>query len=384
MYDPFSEQSREDPYPIYAALRDDSPAYRSPDGSFWALSRHRDVHSALTDWQTYSSAAGVNRPGELMDIDPPRHDAIRRLFAPRFSHALLPVLENVIRTGAEQLLDGRHRLGTAIDISRDYAQRLCALTSCRVFGLPERHVAATVDDVTQLIWPEGDRDPTAARMRARSSLADRFLALTSEQAKTGEASCEPNLIGDIARAVAGQAIALEDVPGLCLMFTVAGTEPAANLLSNIIHALATDQVTVEQLRDANGDVMASAINEFARYDGPVQWVSRFTTRVVAVHSTEIPAGARVLLLIGSANRDPRAYRRPDEFDPSRASRGQTASMAFGAGVHACMGAALARLQTRVAVEVMLERLSRPTLAGPARRGRSHVLRGFDRLPVCFR
>jgi cytochrome P450 len=380
MYDPFSEQAREDPYPVYAALRDEAPAYRSPDGSFWALSRHRDVNAALRDWRTYSSAVGVNRPGELMDIDPPRHDALRRLVAPRFSRTLLPVFEDVIRTGAEQLLDGRRLRGTEIDLSRDYAQRLCALTTCRVLGVPEKLLDATADDVTQMIWPGGDGDQTRARMRARSSLAERFLALRRETAKAGEPGCK-SLLGDIARAVAGQAIAPEDVPGLCLMLTVAGTEPAANMLTNLAHTLATGRLTVEQLRDTHGAISASAINEFLRYDGPVQWVSRFTTRQVMVHSHVIPAGARVLLLIGSASRDPRVYKRPDEFDPRRREPGHTA---FGAGVHACMGAALARLQTRVALEVILQRLSRPTLAGPARRGQSHVLRGFDRLPVCFR
>src|SRR5262249_52638304 len=97
-----------------------------------------------------------------------------------------------------------------------------------------------------------------------------------------------------------------------------------------------------------------------------------------VHSRTIPEGARVLLLIGSANRDPRAYTRPDDFEPGRR---QARGISFGAGVHACIGAALARLETRVAMEVVLERSSLPASAGPAVRGRSQVLRGFDRLPV---
>jgi len=164
------------------------------------------------------------------------------------------------------------------------------------------------------------------------------------------------------------------------MFTVAGTEPAANLLSNMIHALATDLVRADQLRDEQGHVRSAAIDEFLRYDAPVQWVSRVTTRPVTVHSQAVPEGARILLLIGSANRDPRAHTRPDEFYPDRRPAG---GLSFGVGVHACMGAALARLEARAALEVVLERSSRPRPARPGVRGRSHVLRGFETLPISF-
>jgi cytochrome P450 len=376
MYEPFSEAAREDPYPIYAALRAECPAYRSPDRSFWALSRHGDVDSALRDWRTYSSAGGASRPGDLMDLDPPRHDAIRRLFAPGFSRPALARVEDAVHASAEELVNGWRRTN-AIDLARCYAQRLPALTICRVLGLPETDIAAAADDVVRMIWPAWANDSTTARMAARSSLAERFLTRVSGRIDTGYS---PGLIGDIARAVGDGQIALDEVPGLCLMFTVAGAEPTASLLSSLIHALATSRIGTEQLLDESGSVRAAAIDEFLRYDPPVQWVSRVTTRSVTVNSQAIPAGARVLLLIGSANRDPHAYDRPDEFDPDRH---RTRGLAFGAGVHACLGAALARLQTRIAVEVMLERLPAPRLAGPAIRAPSHVLRGFQQLPIGY-
>jgi cytochrome P450 len=162
------------------------------------------------------------------------------------------------------------------------------------------------------------------------------------------------------------------------MFVTAGAEPTAGLLTNIIHALATSRVLPADLRDERGRVRGQAIEEFLRHDAPVQWVSRFTTRTVTIGSKTIAPGQRVLLLIGSANRDPLRYDRPHELDLHRRdARG----ISFGFGVHACMGAALARLQTKIALEVMLERLPHLALAGPAVRSRSHVLRGFAHLPV---
>jgi cytochrome P450 len=162
------------------------------------------------------------------------------------------------------------------------------------------------------------------------------------------------------------------------MFVTAGAEPTAGLLTNVIHALATSWVLPGDLRDERGRVRGQAIEEFLRHDAPVQWVSRFTTRTVTVGSETIAPGQRVLFLIGSANRDALRFDRPDELDLHRRdSRG----ISLGFGVHACMGGALARLQTRIALEVMLERLPRVALAGLAVRFRSHVLRGFERLPV---
>ena len=210
-------------------------------------------------------------------------------------------------------------------------------------------------------------------MRARTQLAELFLAL----AASGETHPE-SLIGDLAKAVDLGAIALSDVPGLCLMLLIAGMEPTTSLLTSIVHAVATSRVAIDQIRDADGRVPARVISEFLRYDTPVQWVSRVTTCEVAIHSRVIPAGHRVLLLLGSANRDPRRYEHPDEFDPRRAERN---SASFGFGVHACLGIPLARLQTPISLEVLLASRRKLRLAGRARRSPSHVLRGFECLPI---
>ena len=365
MYDPFSDQSREDPYPAYAALRDECPAYWNREQSLWALSRHADVSAALRDWTTFSSAQGVTRGGDLMDMDPPEHDVLRPLVAARFRPAAVGELEALVRANAEDLLTEN----ATPDLSRDFAQRLPALVLCRVLGLAEEDAPPAGALAVQLVF--GGAESADGRIQARSALAELFLARVTGGAAEG-------VIGDLARGLDRGAIALGDVSGLCLMLVAAGTEPTASLLTNIIHSLATARVSRDRIRDAEGRVLPGAITEFLRHDAPVQWVSRTTTRGVEVHSRVIPAGQRVLLLLGSANRDPRRYERPDEFDPERDDQG---SASFGFGVHACLGIPLARLQTRVALEVLLDRAPNLRLAGPARRSASHVLRGFDRLPV---
>jgi cytochrome P450 len=372
-YDPFSDQAHADPGPAYAWLRDERPAYWNPDRRLWVLSRHADVSAALKDWRTYSSAQGPARGGDLMDMDPPLHNRMRRLLAPRLRAAAIEPLEDFVRVSAHRLLD--RCAGSDMDLSGDFAKRLPVLAMCRVLALPAGDVALVRAMTTDLIWAGAGAGSAAARMRARSALAELFGARVAQRGVGGDA-CD--LLGDLGRAVRTETVDPADVPGLCLMLLIAGVEPTASLLSNIIHALATSEVRAEQVLDMRGQVRPGAISELARRLGPVQWVSRVTTRAVSMHSTVIPSGQRVLLLIGSANRDPRQYDPPDAFEPDReAGHG----VAFGLGVHACPGMALARLQARVALEVLLERLPGLRLSGPAVRAASPVVHGLDHLPV---
>jgi cytochrome P450 len=182
----------------------------------------------------------------------------------------------------------------------------------------------------------------------------------------------------LARAVDEGAISAADVPGLCMMVVVAGLEPTGSLLGTIMHALATGRVGVEEVLAPGGRARVEPIDEFLRYESPVQWLSRVTTQPVRAHATLIPPGQRVLVLIGSANRDPRRFRHPDVLDLRRR---HIANVAFGAGIHGCLGAGLARLETRIALEVLLCRYPRLSLAGDALRSPSHVIRGYEGLPV---
>jgi cytochrome P450 len=353
-------------------LRDKSPLYFDAKRSFWALSRHSDVHAALSDWRTYSNGDGLNRGGDLMDMDPPIHGQVRRIISPYLRSGALKSLESIIRQISRGLLE---RAGTAaFDLSREFALPLPALVMARLLGLADRDASLVANLSSQLISPGAGPSGSEARMRARAALADLFLARVTQ----GTVGAPRDVLGALAQAVRHEAIDLADVPGLCLMLLVAGIEPTASLLTSIVHALATSQIAVEQFRVPTGLVRPAAVDEFLRYEAPVQWVSRVTTCPVSLYSQVVPRGGRVLLLIGSANRDPRRYRQPDVFDPGRE---RATSATFGFGVHACLGIPLARMQARIALEVVLARLPGLRLAGPAVQSSSHVLRGFACLPV---
>jgi cytochrome P450 len=377
VYDPFSAESHEDPYPAYRVLREELPAYYNEERAFWALSRYADVGAALRDWRTFSSAAGVERGGDLMDMDPPRHDAVRRVIAPRFRGARVAELEEDVRALARALVAG-FDASAPVDLARDFAARLPVLTICRILGVPGTDAPAAGDLALALVARSGSGPDTRARaLVARSALVDLFIGLVEERRRGAPAA---GLIGDLAQALDAGEIASEDVAGLCLMLVVAGMEPTSSLLANMLHALATARVRAGDLRARDGRVRAEAVSEFLRHDSPVQWLSRVTTRAVPLHASLIPAGQRVLLLLGSANRDPREFSDPDTLDLRRPAR---ANLAFGAGAHACLGMALARLETRVAIEVLLDRFPSPRLAGSAVRSASHVVRGFEALPAAL-
>ena len=324
MYDPFSEQSREDPYAAYVALRDQCPAYRNPEQSFWALSRHADVSAALRDWKTFSNAQGARRGGDLMDMDPPDHDRVRRLLAARFRPAAAGALEEIARVSASEVLAQVD--GAEFDFSQDFAQRLTALVMCRVLGLPETDTPAAAVLAAQLVFPGADAAAaTSARIRARSQLAELFLA------RVGSGGSDPeSLIADLARAVDCGAIALSDVPGLCLMLVVAGLEPTTSLLTNIIHALATSKCDRSDPR-ARGACRRARSASFCATTHPCNGYresrhARSRSLAAAPGRTSRPTLAR----FGQPR--PPSLERPDEFRPRRATI-QASSSARGTRLH---------------------------------------------------
>lgn len=309
-----------------------------------------------------------------MDMDPPRHDAIRRLIAPRFQRARSGELEALVRTLAEQLV-AAFDSPSPVDLIREFARRLPALTICRLLGVSAADTPVAVELALELVAGESDASGPRRALAAREGLVNVFLASVEER-RRGPGT--DDVIGDLARAVDAGEISAEDVPGLCLMIVVAGLEPTGSLLGTILHTIATRRADGRDVVATDGRVGVEPVDEFLRYESPVQWLSRVTTRPVRLHARLIPRGQRVLLLIASANRDPRRFRHPDVLDLRRR---QIANVAFGAGIHACLGAGLARLESRIALEVLLSRYPRMCLAGPVLRSPSHVVRGYERLPV---
>lgn len=383
IWDPTSERSHEDPYPAYERLRDEAPVYWCASQRVWALSRYRDVRDSLRDWETFSSAQGVEigeyvrffGEGSIQELDPPRHDTIRKVLAPRFMNRRIREYEPVVRECAEELV-ARIRGCEGADLGRDFTQRLPVLTIFRILGIPEEDIDwAMRTGLEMLNRPAGESGPSPRAAALREELVEAMVDQVRRRMRDGGTD---DVFSDIAAGIQAGAMREEEIQGLALLLIAAGMETTTSLLGNIVHALGTGTVEAGQLRGDDGWLPNEAIDEFLRFDAPAQWLARVTTRDVEIHGTRIPAGSRVLMIFASGNRDPREFDRADELVLDRDG---SRNLAFGEGVHFCLGMPLARLETRVGIRALLDGLPSFRSAGPPRRYPSHVIRGYESIPV---
>ncbi len=382
VYDPVSVEAHTDPYPIYARLRDEAPLYFVEAHDVWALSRYHDVRDALRDWETFSSAQGVELgeyvqffgEGSIQELDPPRHDVIRKVLAPRFMNRRINALEGVMRSSAHELLDALPA-GVA-DLAAQYTQRLPCLAIMRILGIPEADIPWTIDaGLDMLRRPPGESGPSARAAELRVELVSFMEDLVAHRRSAGS---HDDVLGDIAEAIDAGVMKESEIQGLSLLLIAAGIETTSSLMGTIVRSVAEGQVMPGDLLTDRGALSASAIEEFLRYDSPAQWLARVTTRPVTLHGVDLPVGSRVLTLFASANRDPREFERADELVLDRDG---SRNLAFGEGIHFCLGMPLARLEARVGITELLTRHPVISLAGEPTRYPSHVIRGYEGLPV---
>jgi len=383
VYDPLSHQSHEDPYPAYARLREEFPLYFIEAHGVWALSRYQDVRDALRDWETFSSAQGVEigeyvqffGEGSIQELDPPHHDVLRRVLAPRFQSRRIKEYGPLIRETAGRLIDGfegRPR----IDLGQEFTQRLPILTILQLLGVPQAdHDWAATVGLEMLRRPAGEAGPSASAAALRQELVDYFVDQVRRRRVEGMTD---DVFSDMAMGIEAGLMKESEIQGLTLLLIAAGMETTSSLMGNIAHAVATEEVAASALLDDAGQFRAPAIEEFLRFDAPGQWLARVTTRPVTMHGQELPTGSRVLVLFASANRDPREFARADELVIDRDS---ARNLAFGEGVHFCLGMPLARMETRIGMGCLLSRHPSFGLDGTPVRYPSHVIRGFESIPV---
>ena len=381
-YDPLSPQVQDDPYPYYRCLLADHPLYHNSDLDVWALCRYDDLRPALKDWRTFSSAEGVNiEPGfaetigpEILNMDPPRHDQLRRLVGHHFSTSAVGAYEPMVRTFAHELLDRLSADGGG-DFAGDFSQRLPVLVICRLMGIPlsdEATVRRLAHDMLLIL--SGSDEHNDISTAAAAELRRYFAALVAERRRSPGDDVISSLAGG---EIDGRPIGEDEVFGMCLIIYLAGNTTTSSLVSNGMYLLA--QHPEQQARLAAGpEAVPNAVEELLRYESPVQWTSRVTTGDVEMHGRVVPAGSRVMMLLGAAHRDPRAFDDPDTLDVFRRPRRH---LGFGDGVHRCVGAPLARLEGRVAFEAVFEKVPRFRLAGDIERLHISTERGLARLPL---
>jgi pimeloyl-[acyl-carrier protein] synthase len=380
-----------DPYPTYHRLRAEDPVHHSPLG-FWVLTRYEDVVAVLRDPRFAKEAiaavvaARLGRapaaPLSMLDRDPPDHTRLRSLvskaFTPRVVEALRPHIQKIV----DSLLD-RVAGANAMDLIEDFAYPLPVIVICEMLGVPfEDHerfkqwgldIARGLDSI--LLPP--DSDVARRSDAARSALTAYFRELIAERRASPRADL---LSGLIAAEEVGDRLREDELLATCILLLVAGHETTVNLIGNGTLALLRHRDQLRRLREDPG-LIASAVEELLRYDGPVQRTARVSGEDVAIASRTIAKGELVMPFIGAADRDPAQFPDPDRLDITRTDNRH---IAFGWGIHFCLGAPLARLEGQIALNTLVRRLPKLALATDKPEYReSLTLRGLSTLPVCF-
>lgn len=390
-YDPFDDAFQADPYPAYRTLRDDDPVHRHEDPPFWALSRFDDIWRAVRDEATYSSAQGLTfYPDEIgalglaptiVMLDPPRHTQLRALIAKAFTPKRVNDLEAAVRAFVRDRIDRMQRAaadGADVDLHRDFSSPLPTFVLAELLGVPEADRVRLDPWVTALTTFQ-DAGFALSGLSASDAVGEMFeyfsALITARRTNPGD-----DLVSALCHAtVDGQRLTDWDVLGFCFVIVAGGNDTTGNLISHGVQLL-TANPAQRRLLLADTSLIPNAVLEFLRLEGSVQGLARTTTRPVLLHDVEIPAGEKVLMLYGAANRDPREFGpTADQLDVTRPIPRQ---LGFATGVHFCIGSHLARLQARVAFEELLAEL--PHISVQPERGvrlKSAFTRGWVSLPA---
>ena len=358
-FDPFDPKYYDDPYPAYQVMRHEHPVYRREVEDhrvwphYWMISRARDVDAALADWQTFSSARGTLVdtdasliPPNIFHMDPPRHDELRAILARVLTPVRVASLEPQVRAYAQARVDEFRSRGV-FDAATDYGQLIPTITMCELMDLPlsdrEKFLKWNLDTLA------GDDFTDEASLRAFAEMDEYWTGLVVER-REHEAD---DLVSQILHSeVAGEELSDAEIGGFCSILHDASQNTTMNMISNGIIALARHPDQRRQLA-REPERWPQALDELIRFVSPVQGLARATTRDVEVSGVKIPKGDQVLLLYGSANHDESVFADPERLDFDRDARSH---WGFGRGIHFCLGNAVARLETRVALEVLVETL----------------------------
>jgi len=380
--DPIPAAIADDPHPVYRALRELHPVHHVTERDLYVLSRHEDVLAAVKDPETFSSAAGVVPSGfkpdkpTLIAIDPPDHTnmrkAVMRAFTPRRMESMTERVRGFATELMEELVSKSER-GAAVDAFEGFTDPLPIYVMAELLGVDpaERPMFKRCGDA--IVYSSG-ADPETL-FAAQRELTDYLQTVFDARRR---APCDDLISLLLHPSEEGRALGDDELLGLCFLLLVAGTETTTSALGNAMLLLERFPEARRSLIE-DPSLIPAAAEEVLRFDSPVQGLSRVTTREVRVRDQVIPQGARVHLLYAAANRDPRVFDRPDEFDVTRAPNNH---LAFGFGIHFCLGASLARLELRLGIETLLAHAPRYRLdLDGIRRLPSDTNRGFARLPT---
>lgn len=366
VFDPFSDDFFTDPYETYRRMREEAPVYYSERYDFYALTRHEDVAAGLKDFETYSSSRGIDlqmvQSGEpppplIILMDPPDHRRMRSLVNKVFTPRAIGAQRTMVIEQIERFLSAVDT--DRFDVVQDFSALFPVEVITRMLGVPAEYrqqVRLWLDKTLEREY--GNIETPEAGIQAGIQTGMMYYNLIQERRAEPQDDMISSLIAVEVERDDGTATKLDDIEiaGFATLLGGAGAETVTKLIGNAVVTFARNPDQWQKLLD-NRSKIPAAVEELLRYEAPAQYMVRYSMKEVRLHGTTIPAGKPVMLVAGSANRDGDAFTDADTFDIDR-DRSEAQNIGLGYGVHSCLGAALARLESSIALERLLDFMPR--------------------------
>jgi cytochrome P450/ferredoxin-NADP reductase len=389
-YDPLSYTAYDHPYELYRQLREKAPVYYNAERDLYVVSRYADVQACLRNHDQMINAFGNDIDGThdsygvgmLVCQDPPRHTSLREAIRKSFGGREILAMEEGIRERARGLLADLHRAGSG-DFAEAVALPLAFDTALRLVGAPTSDAQYFIDHLwramVRTVGHFGVPDDAAEANRESEEHIAEIVERRREELEAGVNAIGADAITQILLNEDKGKVHTAEIVGLAHLVLSAATDAPAALLTNCVAVLDRYPALQQHLAE-HPEKIANFVEEVLRFESPGQNLCRQTTAEITIAGVTIPENSRVMVLLASGNRDERVFTNPDDFDVDRVFTAETKILAFGEGIHSCMGAPLARLTARVLVEELLAG-TEVRIVGMPERWVKQMVRGYSRLPV---